>query len=203
MTLARLPQIKKGYIRGVRGAVLTPLNADGTVTVGGTQYGIRTIQSVPYDVKVVEGAEDDLRGGGKILAHVEDPDVVVGLTLVLKDARFDAEAILALAGGALVEGVEGTDTRVTGWEAPTIKDQQEPPHFKLEVYATSHGSRGEIESYTRYTCHFCRATFGNENLEDRAWAVPEIRITCLENPSGAAGLYRKEFVSDLPVLLTA
>jgi len=199
--MAQLPQIKRGYIRGVKGAVVTAINSDGTPDAGATPYGIKTTQKIAVETEVVTGESADLRGGDKLLAHVKDPDTVVGVNLTLNDARFDAHAIEALAGGTLIEVPEDTDTRVVGWEAPSIEQQQTPPHFQLEVYATSHDSRVGVEGYVKYTFYYCRATFGGETLEDRQWMVPEIKIVCLENPSTSTGLYKKEFVDSLPAEL--
>lgn len=199
--MAQLPQNKKGYIRGVKGAVVTRINSDGTADGTAVPYGIKTTQKIAVEAELQAGEATPLRGGDKLLAYVKDPDTVVGVNLTLNDARFDAQAIQTLAGGTLVEAVEGTDTRIIGWEAPAIEAQQAPPHFKLEVYATSYDARGGVEGYIKYTFYFCRATFGNENLEDRQWLVPELKITCLENPSTSAGLYKKEFVTALPAVL--
>jgi len=199
--MAQLPQIKRGYIRGVRGAVVTRINADGTPDGSAVPYGIKTTQKIAVETEVVAGEAAPLRGGDKLLAWLKDPDTVVGMNLTLNDARFDAHAIEVLAGGTLIEVPEDTDTRVVGWEAPTIEAQQGPPHFKLEIYAASHNSRGGGEGYVKYTCHYCRATFGGETLEDRQWMVPEIKVTCFQNPSTSAGLYKKEFVDSLPAEL--
>lgn len=200
--MAQLPQIKRGYIRGVRGLVVTRINADGTPDGSAVPYGIKTAQQVGVEVQVAKGEESILRGGDKVLARVKDPDTVVGINLSIREARFDAQAIQILAGGTLVEVAEGADTRIVGWEAPTIEVQQDPPYFKAEVYAISHGSRGQMEGYVKYTFFYCRATFGNETLQDQNWVVPEMTIECMENPSLSSGVYRKEFVSSLPAELS-
>lgn len=200
--MAQLPQNKRGYIRGVRGLVVTRINADGTPDATAVPYGIKTAQQVGVEVQVAGGEESILRGGDKVLARVKDPDTVVGVNLTLRDARFDAKAIQTLAGGTLIEVAEGADTRIVGWEAPTIEAQQNPPYFKAEVYAVSHGSRGQVEGYIKYTFPYCRATFGNETLQDQNWVVPEMTIECMENPALSSGVYRKEFVDSLPAELS-
>jgi len=151
---------------------------------------------------VVTGEESVLRGGDKLLARVKDPDIVVGVNLTLQDGRIDAQGIQTLAGGTLIEVAEDTDTRIVGWEAPTVEVQNDPPYFKVEVYAASFKARGVVEGYIRYTFHYCRATFGNETLQDQQWLIPELNIECMENPGLSGGVYRKEFVDSLPGELT-
>lgn len=199
--MAQLPQLKKGYIRGVKGLVVTRINPDGTDDAGATPYGIKTAQQVGVEVQSVGGEESILRGGDKILARVKDPDTVVAINLALQNARFDAKAMETIAGGTLIEVVEGADTRIVGWEAPTIEAQQNPPYFKAEVYATNHNARGGIDGYVKYTFYYCRATFGNETLQDQNWVIPEMNIECMENPSLSGGIYKKEFVDALPAEL--
>jgi hypothetical protein len=154
--VAQLAQNKRGYLRGVRGLVVTRVNADGTADGAAVAYGIRTAQQVALEIQSVDGEESVLRGGDKVLARVKDPATVVGLNLTVQDARFDAQAIVTLCGGTLIEVVEGADTRINGWEAPSMEAQQTPPHFKVEVYAVSHGARAGVEGYVKYTFYFCR-----------------------------------------------
>jgi len=199
--MAQLPQSKKGYIRGLKGLVVTRINSDGTDDGSATPYGIKTAQQAGVEVQSVGGEESVLRGGDKILARVKDPDTVVAINLALRNARFDAKVMETIAGGTLIEAVEGEDTRIVGWEAPTIEAQQSPPYFKAEVYATDHNARGGVDGYVKYTFYYCRATFGNETLQDQNWVIPEMNIESMENPSLSGGLYKKEFVDALPAEL--
>ncbi len=96
-----------------------------------TPYGIKTAQQAGIEVALVQGEEAVLRGSDKVLARIKDPDTVVGVNISLRDARFDAEAIQALAGGTPIVTPEGTDTRITGWEAPTTAAQQAHPTSTL------------------------------------------------------------------------
>ena len=201
--MPQLPQLKKGYIRGVRGLVVTRINGDGTDDATATAYAIKTAQQVSVEVQSVGGEEALLRGGDMLLARVKDPDTIVAIKLALQNARFDAQGIETIAGGTLIEVAEEDDTRVVGWEAPSIEDQQTPPYFKAEAYAVNHNKRGGIDGYVKYTFYYCRATFGNETLQDRNWVIPEMAIECMENPSLTGGLYKKEFVDDLPAEFAA
>jgi len=199
--MTQLPQNKRGYIRGVRGLIVTRINSDGTDDAGATPYVMSTPQQIAIEAQVVSGEESILRGGDKLLARVKDPDIVVGVNLGLQDARIDAQGIETLAGGTLVEVIENGDTRIVGWEAPTVEAQNDPPYFKAEAYAASFKARGVVEGYIKYTFFYCRAAFGNETLQDQQWLIPELNIEVTENPALTGGVYRKEFVDSLPAEL--
>lgn len=200
--MAQLPQIKRGYIRGVRGVVVTAIKDTGEDQTPESKYGIKTAQQVGVSVVIESGASETLRGGDMILTRIKEPNTVVGLELTLQNARFDAKAMEMIAGGTLIEVAEDPDTRVVGWDAPSIEDQQNPPLFKAEVYAANYNAAGAIDGFLKYTFPYCRATFGNETLQDQSWAIPEMRIECQESPLGG-GAYRKEFVAELPEDLTS
>jgi len=199
--MAQLPQLKRGYIRGVRGLVITALTAAGAPVIPAVTYGVKTAQQVGVEVVTEAGEAATLRGGDGILLRIKEPDTVVGATLAVQDARFDARAIVLLAGGTLIEIAEGVDTRINGWEAPTIVAQQNPPYFRAEAYAMNYGATGGLDGFIKYTFPYCRATFGNETLQDQNWAIPEINVEAAENPLGG-GVYRKEFVAALPTELS-
>lgn len=199
--MAQLAQNKRGYIRGVRGCVITSLNADGTMPGTPTVVGVKTAQEIGVETEVEEGESSTLRGGDKVLARVKDPDTIVGVKLTLKDARFDAHALQAVSGGTLVTVVEGADTRVVGWEAPTIEAQQTPPVFQAEVYAQSHDARSASEGFMKYTFFFCRGVIKGASLSDKEWSAPEFNVSAQQNPSLTSGVYRGEFVAALPAEL--
>lgn len=192
-----LPQIRTGYLRGVRGAVVTAINVDGSPVSPAVTYGIRTAQQVAVE-RVDEAGEAAVhRGGDQILSRFKEPDTIVGVNLTLQNARFDARAIQLIAGGTLITAVEGANTRINGWEAPTFTAQQNPPYFRIEVFAANHTATGAIDGFVRFTFPYCRGTFGNETLQDQNWVIPELHIECLESPQGG-GVYRKEFIAALP-----
>ena len=195
------PQVKKGYIRGVVGLVITALQSSGAPQEpAATPYGIKTSPQVGVSVVSEGGAATALRGGDKVLAYVKDPDTIVAVNLAVQNARFDAKAIQVMAGGTLK--TDAGDA-ITGWTHPTIEEQQNPPYFQADVYARAHGAHGEVEGYMKYSFPYCRATVGNETLQDKVFTVPELKVECFENPSTGASVYGKEIVAALPAELTA
>lgn len=96
-------QAKTGYIRGVRGIVITPILESGAPAVAAASYGINTAQQIGVEAVVVTGATDELRGGDKLLAHIEDNDIVTGMKLNVQDAKVDLMGLTKMAGGTLVK----------------------------------------------------------------------------------------------------
>ena len=147
--MATLAQNKKGYLRGVRGVMLTVLDSDGAMPVSPDTYWVNTAQEVGIEAIVVAGESAELRGGDALLLRLEEDDVITGATLTFRDARFDAEAGTIIAGGNLVTVVEGTDVRIIGWEAPTVDEQAVRVPFQAEVYVQSFNEAGGREAYLK------------------------------------------------------
>ncbi len=199
--MATLPQNKKGYIRGVRGFVITKLLESGAPDPGAVPHGVKTAQQVDVDILSIKGDEASLRGGDELLAYAKDKDVITGLKLSVRDARFDAQAWLEIAGGTLIKEVEGADERIVGWRPPTIVEQATTRWFKLEAYARNHTSGGQLDGYIKYTFNYCRGVWGKETLADKQWLVQDFEIECFENPASALPPYEKRFVAALPAEL--
>jgi len=196
--MAILSQNKKGYLRGVRGVLITVLNSDGSMPASPTKYWIDTAQNVSVEAQVAEGETADLRGGDKFLTRVEDEDIVVGVDLTFTDARFDVEATVYIAGGSLITVTEGADERIIGWEAPTIAEQNSRTPFQAEVYVQSFDEKGGREAYLKYTFRYCKGYAPNIEHADQEWGTPEFTIKARENPATGESVYKKEFVSSLP-----
>ncbi len=195
-------QIKKGYLRGVVGMVLTPINVDGTEQPEAVSYGVKTAQEVSVENEVIEGEASELRGGDRLLAYVRDDDTVVGINLTLTDARFDAKVLELIMGGSLIEDTTDPENpEIIGWEMPTIEQQQNKPAFKADLYVRSFNSKGIVEGYMKYSFVYCKGTIGDVTHSDSEWATQEINIWAQENPTVSGGVYKKQIVSTLPTEL--
>lgn len=199
--MAQLPQTKKGYLKGVKGAVIERLNLDGTIPTTPERHGIKTTQNIGIESKIVEGETSELRGGDAVLVSVEETDVITGAELKLTDARFDAKATELIAGGTLIEEVDGEDTRIIGWSSPTIEEQKERIPIMVEIYVQAYDSYGSREAYIKYVFYFGIGYAPTVNHEDNAWSTPEFTIKCKENSGQAKSTYEKFFVDSLPVEL--
>lgn len=189
-----MAQTKRGYLRGVRGLLITPLNPDGSMLTSPKAHWIDTAQEVSIEAEVVEGESADLRGGDRLLARIEEEDVVVGVTLGFTDARFDAEATVLLAGGTLIM----EDDEVIGWEAPTIEEQSSRAPFQAEVYVQNYNASGGKDGFLKYTFRYCKSRVPNISHGDQEWGTPEFTVIARENPATGESVYKKEFVDALP-----
>jgi hypothetical protein len=160
----------------------------------GANYWVNTPEEVGYTAKVEAGAEDTLRGGDQVLTSVKDPDIVKGITLAIRDARFDAKLAEIIDGGILIE--DGGD--IIGYTAPTMAAQATPIPFRAKVYVQSFDETGHREAYLAYTFFYCIGKLGNITHTDKAWGSSIFNVDASENPSLATGTFEKRFVADLP-----
>lgn len=191
-------QVKRGYLKGVRGLLITPLNKDGSKPENPEEYWIDTAQSVGIEAEVIEGESSDLRGGDKVLTRVEEEDVVVGVNLSFTNARFDALATTYIAGGTLITETDGDDEIPIGWEAPTIEEQGEKTPFEAKVYVQSFNASGGKEGFLEYEFRYCKGSAPTVEHADQEWGTPEFEISARENPATGKSAYKKEFVDELP-----
>jgi len=198
--MTTLPQTKKGYLRGVRGVMITELEADGSMPVAPSLYWVDTAQEVGIEAVVIAGESAELRGGDRLLLRLEEDDVISGATLTFRDARFDAKAATLIAGGNLITELENGDLRIVGWEAPTIEEQADRIPFQAEVYVQSFNEAGGREAYLKYTFRYCKGNAANVSHGDRSWGTHEFTVKAKDNPSTLESTYKKEFVAELPSL---
>ncbi|HSQ88172.1 hypothetical protein, partial [Romboutsia sp.] len=144
-----------------------------------------------------------LRGGGKVLTEIKEINTITGYTLTLVDAKFDIEALLHLCGGTLIEETIDVTDYNTGWEHPTIEEQQTRTPIALEVYAENYDSGGNNDSYIKYTFWYGIGYTSSVEHNDQEWSTPEIEIECKENTAQTKSVYHKEFVDSLATELTA
>ena len=190
-------QVKKGYLRGVRGVLLTKLNKDGSMPTKAEKYWVDTAQEVGIEAEIVEGESDELRGGDRILVRTDEDDVVVGAQLSFTDARFDARATELIAGGTLIYDGEDPD-EIIGWDSPKISEQYDRTPFQAEVYVQAFNDEGGREAYLKYTFRYCKGYASSITHTDQEWGTPEFPIKARENPATGESTYKKEFVLELP-----
>lgn len=197
-------QYRTGYTRGVKGAVIEVLQADGSaVTPTPVRYGIRTPQEIGYEFTVIEGAEDQLRGGDIILCNVKENDVIVSAKLNLVNAKFDLEATYHIGGGTLVtEEISLVDYN-NGWEFPLISEQASRIPFKLEIYIQNFNSSGQQDSYMQINFWFCKGYMPSVSHSDQEWGTPELTINAEENSGQSKPIMDVGWTDSLPTELTA
>jgi hypothetical protein len=196
--MATLPQIKRGYLKGIRGILVRKLNLDGTIPGTEEKHWIDTAQSAQVEMIIKEGETSSLRGGDRLLAEVKANDIVTGANLKFTDARFDAKATTLIAGGTLITATEGPDQRIIGWTAPTIAEQATRTPMEVQVFVPAYNSSGGINGYVQYTFYYGIGYPGNITHNDNEWSTPEFTVKCQENGGQGKSVYDKKFVDALP-----
>jgi len=195
-------QQKSGYVKGVKGIVITGLLETGAADVTAVAHGIKTAQKASIEVQYEEGEKSTLRGGDSILCVVEDSDTITGVTMKFTNAKFDADATLIIQGGTLIQDDTDPDSPITiGWEAPMTADAKPNP-FKAEIYARNYNSSGIVDGYVKVTVPYCTGKMSSLAYADNEWSTPEFEIKGKENSALSMGCYRKEFVAALPTELS-
>jgi hypothetical protein len=192
------PQYRKGYIKGVKLVRIQTLESDGDNPVTPVYYKIETPQSVAIEQETEEGASSVLRGGDMVLCRVEEVDTIVGATITLVNAKLDAEALLHLCAGTLIEDTIETVDYNIGWEMPTIEEQQSRVPVLIEIYAKNFNSSGNHDSYVKHTLGWCIGYAPGASMADTEWMTPEITIKCSENGVQSLPVMKWEFVDALP-----
>lgn len=196
-----------GPTYGVKLMVLTELNQDGTTKADGAVVKITTPQQVSYDPQVIEGSRQEIRGGDRLLATIEDDDTLVGINATLQDAVLDFDAMKLLAGGSLITTGTEPNVTVTGWQPPTIADQATTPRpaFKAEIYQAEYaeGSQSDADmvGYVKVTLNYCKGRVPTFTQQDRTFSVPSYTIRSRENkgdPENVLPAFQIEVVDTLP-----
>ncbi|UKM63123.1 hypothetical protein [Weizmannia phage Youna2] len=192
-------QKKKGYLRGIRGALITALNPDGSLPDTPEKYWIDTAQEASVEAQVEEGESSVLRGGDRVLAQVEEEDTITGVEISFTDAKFDAKASTIIAGGTLITDTTDT-TEIIGWEAPMMADQSNRIPFMMEIFVQNYNGSGMKEGFLKITVPYCTGTMPAMEYSDQEWASEEFTIKGKENSAltPPVPVTRKEFVASLP-----
>lgn len=190
-------QKKKGYLRGIRGALITVLNEDGTLPTTPERYWIDTAQEASVEAQVEEGESSTLRGGDRVLAQVTEEDTITGVEISFTDAKFDAKASSIIAGGTVITDTTNV-TDIVGWDAPMMADSADKTPFQIEIYVQNHNAGGGKDGFLRVTVPECTGTMPNMEYSDQEWASEEFTIKGKESAARNIPVTRKEFVAALP-----
>lgn len=197
-----MDQVKTGYLRGVRGALITALNEDGSEPSKPEKYWIDTAQEATVEAQVEEGESSSLRGGDRVLAQVEEDDTLTGVEIGFTNAKFDALATTIMAGGKLITETTGEEdskvTTITGWEADMMSETSSKTPFLIEIYVQNYTAGGMKDGFVKVTIPYCTGTIPNLSYSDQEWATEEFTVKGKENATLNKPVSRKEFVASLP-----
>jgi hypothetical protein len=184
---------------GVRRIDLTQLETSGAaMTTGAKTVKLLDPQQVSFDPQIIEGQKTELRGGDKLLATVQEPDILDSVTASLQAATLDYVAMYLMQGGTL----KGTEGSYTGWDAPLMADSTNKPAFKAELYIARYqeGSQAQadVDGYIKITLWYCTGRIPSWSNADRGFAVPSYQIISRENGSQSKPCIAMEELTELP-----
>lgn len=176
--------------------VLTELNQDGSAkTTDPKTLKVTTPQQVSFDPQIVEGQKQELRGGGKRIATVVEPDELTGINATLQNAVLKIEE-MAMIGGGTITGTAPSQ----GYSAPKLGDPTPAP-FKAEIYSPIYEEgehhESDIKGYMKVTLWNCKGRVPSWVQQDRNFVIPSYTIKGLENTAQSKPSFEIDFVDAL------
>ncbi len=193
---------------GCRLLEVVPLDPDTDFDpITGEELLLEVPQEAGVEPDVLEGARNELRGGDRLVAIIEEEDYLVGLNITFNNAALDPEAIKVIAGGGDLILDEEEEQNVIGYESPTFDDQHDgraPFQAKLYVAQFSEGfsEREELQGYVEFTFPYCKGRIPSISSAGQTFMVPSFTIEAREHkhstPKQGAFSFKEIGVGDLP-----
>lgn len=180
-------------VYGCKLLVATVLDEETGLPPGETPVSetIETPQQFGVSPQFAEGQRQELRGGDKLIAVVEDDPELVGIDLQFNDAMLNGPAMAIFAHGT--------------WESdkftpPRVGDHKVP--FKAELYVANYAeaaqNASDVDGYIHFEFHYCKGRVPNFTAQDRNFLVPQFTINCRENATADLPIFTWEEVESLP-----
>jgi len=172
--------------------VLDPVTGLPPTTNPVTAY-IDTPQQFGVSPQFSEGQRQELRGGDRLIAVVEDDPQLIGVDLSFNDATLNGPAMAIIGGGEWDE----TEQKYT---APAIGGVR--PAFKADLYVAQFASASQnyddLLGYIKFTFNYCKGRIPSFTAQDRSFLVPQFTITCRENNAADLRVFNWSKVATLP-----
>lgn len=180
-------------IYGCRLLVVTALDT-ATGLPGTSTVSIETPQQFGVTPQFSDGQRQELRGGDKLIAVVEDDDELTGMDLTFTDALLNGPAMEIIGGGEWDDVTEK-------YTAPAIGAVKTPFEAKLYVaqYAEASQHQSDVEGYVLFTFPYCKGRIPNFTAQDRNFLVPQFTIKARENATANLRVFKWGKASELPV----
>lgn len=154
---------------------------------------IDTPQQFGVSPQFSEGQRQELRGGDRLIAVVEDDPQLIGVDLSFNDATLNGPAIAIIGGGEWDEAEQK-------YTAPAIGGVR--PAFKADLYvaqfASSSQNYDDLLGYIKFTFNYCKGRIPSFTAQDRNFLVPQFTITCRENNVAGLRVFNWSRVDTLP-----
>ena len=164
-----------------------------TILVTATQVRVTSPQQVGFEPQVIEGARQELRGGDRLIATVEEPDTFAGLNATFQDATLSLEAMRVIGGGSVVG---------SKYVPPTVEEQATKPPFKAEIYIAqfAEGAQevSDVTGYAKVTLERCIGRVPSFTAQGQNFLVPSYSIKGRDNTKAKKPSFGIDFVDALP-----
>lgn len=190
-----------GILYGCRRLDLTPISEDGSPDPDTTTVKIDVPQECGVEPQVQEGNEATLRGGDKLIAIIEDEDILTGINFTFTNAKLDAEEVQLIGGnGTIKTDAEGNSI---GYEAPTMEEQQTgKTPFMAELYVAEYAegasNKAALKGFVKFTLNYCKGSVPTFTSSDQDFLTPEFTIKARENKAQNLSVIHWEKVDQLP-----
>ena len=198
--------MKRGYIRGIRRAIIAPINSDGTLEDTETIV-VDTPTAFGCEPQIKEGEKTELHGGDRLLMEIKDADVITGATLSITDARLNLKLQKLLASGSTTE--EDVDGNTTSWDLGTIETQQTEWEsgsnaLKIDLLIRNYNETGNPDGYLLMKFRYGKGKPASIDGQQKEFSSPEYEIVCEQSPHITdKGAYGFELIETLPDTISA
>lgn len=177
---------------GLRLARLAPLGANGKLPATPEWEVIESPQQAQIQPQVITGQQQEIRGGDKLLATVQEDDQYVGIDLTFQDAVLSGEVMALIAGGTFEDGE---------YEPPAIGAPR--TGFAMELYVAQYEEGSNHESdligYAVFEFPNCKGTLASFTAQGQNFLVPSYTIRARDNKAEEKRFMKfKEFMKSLP-----
>lgn len=183
-----------GPLYGVRLLVLTELDPDtGLPAQDVDPVWVTSPQQVGFEPQIIEGARQELRGGDRLIATVEEPDNFVGINATFNDATLNLEAMRLIGGGTVIDDE---------YIPPTVEEQAYKPPFKAEIYVAQYeeGAQevSDVTGYAKVTLERCIGRVPGFTAQGQNFLVPSFTLKARDNKKANKPCFSVSFVDSLP-----
>lgn len=158
------------------------------VTLGGEK--ITTSDEYNVEPIVEEGEKQDLIIKGELIANKENPTIVKGYDITLKDNALRPSLMKSLMGGTLTESGNFV------YNGPTVGALKPTPIGEVVVYTEVVGVGGPTGEYIKTTFSGCIGDLVNFSFKDGEYFSNEFKIK--SRPTTGQSIFKMELVTELP-----
>jgi len=164
-----------------------------TILVTANEVRVTTPQQVGFEPQIIEGARQELRGGDRLIATVEEADNFVGINATFNDAKLSIEAMRLIGGGTI---------NFNKYVPPTVEEQANKPPVKAEIYIAQfeEGAQevSDVTGYAKVTLERCIGRVPSFTAQGQNFLVPSYTLKARDNKKAGKPSFGIDFVEALP-----